>query len=126
MPNLCVKSEFVLVEHNGSFGVPFNILHHSHENFTMPLMIHVKSLDVTSCVVGLYIDTREHIFLQLKKARSYSAVILLETCKEPKRQAPRDCACLILSWLKRYWGKKVYVKCLYAYLVSELYLSITQ
>lgn len=57
MPNLCVKSEFVLVEHNGSFGVPLNILLYSYENFTMPLMIHVKISPVTSRVVGLCIDT---------------------------------------------------------------------
>lgn len=102
MPNLCVKSEFVLVEHNGSFGVPFNILHESYKNFTMPLMIHVKSLSVTSWMVGLRIDTCEHIFLEVKKPRSYSAVILLDACKEPKRQAPRGSTCLICSWLKRY------------------------
>lgn len=101
MPNLYVKSEFVLVERNGSFGVPFNILHESYENFTMPLMIHVKSLSVTSCMVGLCIDTCEHIFLEVMKP-SYSAVILLDICKEPKRQAPRGCTCLICSWLKRY------------------------
>lgn len=105
MPNLRVKSEFVLAERNGSFGVPFNMLCYSYENFTVPVMIHVKSLSVPACMVGLCIDTREHIFLEVKNSVSYSAVILLDACKEPKRKAPRGSVCLVLSWLERS-GKK--------------------
>lgn len=87
MPNLCVKSEILLVEGNGSSGVPYNILHYSYENSTVPPMIHVKSLNVTSCMIGLCIDTWAHTFLEVKKSRSYLEVILLDTCKELKSSA---------------------------------------
>lgn len=105
MPNLCVKSEFLLVECNGSFGVPYNVLHYSYENSTVPPIINVKSLNAASCVVGLCIDTWTHTFCEVKKSRSYSAVILLNTCQELKRKALRGCTYHIFSWPKRYWVK---------------------
>lgn len=111
MPNLCVKSEILLVECNGSFGVPYNILHYSYENSTVPPMMHVRSLHVTSCMVGLCIATWAHIFLEVKKSRSCSAVILLDTCKELKRSS----AGMHLPYVflaKKLLGKNIYVECL--------------
>lgn len=116
MPNLCVKSEILLVECNGSFGVPYNILHYSYENSTVPPMIHVKSLNLLCgrsvyWHMGIYFSWGKEV-KKLLSSDSFGHLLGAEKTSSAGMHRPY----VFLD--KKLLSKKVSVKCLYVCQVS--------